>query len=253
MAMRVKQLPFKRAAADAMENLDDLAEQGTMNDKAYLSLSKRLKACYDADAQGKNEIMTETVVEMAAEAPHVLVYAPVCVDWFCPAFVRRLVLKKKETCGGDWEKQKNWIVELVEHFLAPFMDNPEPAMVSSAILLLLHAAPSVLGPATLKCLRESALKEFSAVEIFSAADDDGDFYSSMYTSMSLHPDNEWFDWLIEDLDPEYDTEFINDLRTLHEDASAQSGDSEAVGRRLVRTLENNMMEHMAGMGGLERV
>ena len=224
-----------------------------MNNKAYLSLSSRLKACYDADAQGKNEIMTETVMEMAILAPHVMMCAPACVDWFCPAFVRRLVLKKKEACGGDWEKQKNWIVELVEHFLVPFADSPDPVMVSSAIILLLHAAPSVLGAAILKCLRESALKDLSAVEIFSADDDDGDFYSSMYTSMSLFPDEEWFDWLIEDLDPEDDSEFINDLRMLHEDASAQSGDSEAVGRRLVRTLQNNMMEHMAGMGGLERV
>ena len=84
---------FKRALDSALDTLDEQAEKGQLSSGAYTQLAKKMKEVYDAQGGTKDDIVRETVMQMALLDPHVLVSCPDEVEFFSDSFLKDLLWK----------------------------------------------------------------------------------------------------------------------------------------------------------------
>ena len=191
---------FKRAAEDAMSSLDDMASAGDVSENGYIKLAKHLKTVHESHEKRTTLIAEGVVIEMAAQAPHALIWAPRAVDYMDHNFLRKLLLARYDKhctcghcrvgCGGDDE----WLQELVEVFLGPEDSGMDMECIRNNMFMMLDVDAKRLGPAVVFHLT-TVLKDLSPDEIF-----DDDSALDHEHAIELYPNRDLFDWLVRDLD-----------------------------------------------------
>jgi hypothetical protein len=143
----------KRRCSDALETLQQLAEDGEINENALLQMSKKLKVVHDADAKREYKICRDVVIGYAIQVPHSIGNAPEEVDWFSATFVNLLVRKKRAHTKGLREKDlegqdladaiacesakiDSWVADLIDFFVG---DGHCFGMVQDALEMLMEA------------------------------------------------------------------------------------------------------------------
>lgn len=143
----------KRRCGELLETIEQLAEDGSVNEQALLQLSKKLKAVHDADSMRELKIRRDLAVEYAINVPHSLGYAPDDVDWFSTKFVNLLVRRKRQSyeknrkpglsgkeladaLESESARMTQWLANLVDFFLG---DGEDDCMIRNAAEMLLEA------------------------------------------------------------------------------------------------------------------
>lgn len=172
---RKRKLPFRQAADDAMDCLDDLAESGEVTSNAYNVLAKKLKDVHDSVDSGKTPVIENVVMEYAMQEPSTLVFAPSSVQTWSPVFVRTLVLKflsAAEEEHWDLPSPSVWKDKLVTHYMG--LDNcvVDEARIRDAIEIFTIASPDQFVTAIIANLHR--LYHNMAVSAWEIFDEDGD-------------------------------------------------------------------------------
>ena len=209
---------FKRAAEEAMTALDDLASSGDVSENGYLNLAKHLKTVHDSNEKRSTRIAEDVVLEMAAQAPHTLIWTPRAVNTFHPDFLRKLLLARSDVhknckCGNHQTgcgRDDDFLQELVEFFLGPEDSEMDNDCIRNGIFLLLDTDSKRLGPTVLFHLT-NAHKNHSPNDIF-----EDDREADMEHALQLNPNRDFFAWLVRDLDPKEDEEERDELECLLE-------------------------------------
>jgi len=222
---------IKRAAEDAMTELDTLAASGQISSGAYLSLGKRLKTVHDADEERTTRVRRKMAIEYACEVPFSMHWVPDDVEWFTISFMNELVRAKrraiaKAPCGNanlnaatraaaDHANKltfETWLGELVEHMMGSSGDTGlDGECRRNAMLLLLEVDSTLFAMPILHHL-QTELAAWSAEDFFE--DDEYIRHFVLEMAPALLP------WMIEKLDPndEDDKSTIDSLTETAEEA-----------------------------------
>lgn len=228
-ARRSADATVKRAASDAMTELDDLASDGHLSSHAYDSLAKRLKTVYDAEGQRTSRTRRKLAIEYACDAPMSLCWAPRDVPWFTSSFLIELVRAKRRaiakapagTADADAAMRvaadhanklafEAWFGELLEHLIGPKEEaGLDGECRRNALLLVLETDAALFATPVLHYL-QTELSNWAPSDFFDHADWDLKHYL-LELAPCLLP------WMLEELDPADEIDAI-EIESLQETA-----------------------------------
>lgn len=220
---------FRQAVDIAMATLDSLADEQQLTSNAYNSMAKRLKLVHDSRDTGLRRAKANVVVNMAAESPSVLLYAPTELDWVSATFVQKIVTERAKKT--DIDDDDEFVQQLVGVLLGEgwWHGVDLPSMhVRRGLLTLLEVDAELFGGAVLKYLnnqlghRDSAnifelschtcahaahSKQFCAVCAFN-----DNVHGQMLLAASLNPTRAFHEWLAAGVDAHLHPSLLAKLR-----------------------------------------
>ena len=232
---------FRQTIDIAMATLDSLADEQQLTSNAYNAMAKRLKLVHDSRDTGLRRAKVNVVVNMAAESPSVLLYAPTELDWVSATFVQKILTERAKKT--DLDDDDEFVQQLVGVLLGEgwWAGVDLPSMhVRRGLLALLEADAELFGGAVLKylnnelshrnsanifelschtCAHAARSKQFCAVCAFN-----NNVHGQMLLAASLNPTRAFHEWLAAGVDANLHSSLLAKLRCVSESSeSATAG------------------------------